>query len=185
MKFWVWCSNIGKLSIYQWNDDKSCMMREYQVRFRERFGVKFSLSIWSRRECEYYIVFTLKYRRQVIYKDIKTDVGQILGALCRRKGIEIIEAECCSDHIHMPVRIPPKCSVSEIAEYPKGKSSLMIFEKHANLKDKYVNRYFWRRGYYVDTVEEYSCDQNVYPETAERRFRIRPNVFSRVYRSVV
>ena len=98
------------------------------------------------------IAFAPKYRRQVIYKDIKADVGQILGSLCRRKGIEIIEAECCPDHIHMLVRIPPKYSVSEIVGYLKGKSSLMIFEKHANLKYKYGNRHFWRRGYYVDTV---------------------------------
>ena len=87
-------------------------------------------------ECKYHIVFAPKYRRQgqVIYKDIKADVGQILGTLCRRKGIEIIEAECCPDHIHMLVRIPPKYSVSEIVGYLKGKNSLMIFEKHANLK---------------------------------------------------
>ena len=103
-------------------------------------------------EYKYHIVFAPKYRRQVIYKDIKADVGQILGTLCRRKGIEIIEAECCSDHIHMLVRIPPKYSVSEIVGYLKGKSSLMIFEKHANLKYKYGNRHFWCRGYYVDTV---------------------------------
>ena len=103
-------------------------------------------------ECKYHIVFAPKYRRQVIYKDIKADVGQILGLLCRRKGIEIIEAECCPDHIHMLVRIPPKYSVSEIVGYLKGKSSLMIFEKHANLKYKYGNSHFWCRGYYVDTV---------------------------------
>lgn len=99
-----------------------------------------------------YPTFCPKYRRQVIYKDIKADVGQILGTLCRRKGIEIIEAECCSNHIHMLVRILPKYSVSEIVGYLKGKSSLMIFEKHANLKYKYGNRHFWCRGYYVDTV---------------------------------
>lgn len=86
------------------------------------------------------------------YKQIRADVGEILGSLCRRKGIEIIEAECCPDHIHMLVRIPPKYSVSEIVGYLKGKSSLMIFEKHANLKYKYGNRHFWCRGYYVDTV---------------------------------
>ena len=106
-------------------------------------------------EYKYHIVFAPKYRRQVIYKDIKADVGQILGSLCRRKGIEIIEAECCPDHIHMLVRIPPKYSVSEIVGYLKGKSSLMIFEKHANLKYKYGNRHFWCRGYYVDTVGRY------------------------------
>ena len=103
-------------------------------------------------ECKYHIVFAPKYRRQVIYKDIRADVGQILGTLCRRKGVEIIEAEACPDHIHMLVRIPPKYSVSEIMGYLKGKSSLMIFEKHANLKYKYGNRHFWCRGYYVDTV---------------------------------
>ena len=92
-------------------------------------------------ECKYHIVFAPKYRRQVIHKQIKADVGQILGTLCRRKGIEIIEAECCLDHIHMLVRIPPKYSVSEIVGYLKGKSSLMIFEKHANLKYKYGNRH--------------------------------------------
>ena len=86
------------------------------------------------------------------YKQIRADVGEILGSLCRRKGIEIIEAECCPDHIHMLVRILPKYSVSEIVGYLKGKSSLMIFERHANLKYKYGNRNFWCRGYYVDTV---------------------------------
>lgn len=94
-------------------------------------------------ECKYHIVFAKKYRRQVIYKNIKADVGQILGTLCKRKRIEIIEAEYCPDHIHMLVRIPPKYSVSEIVGYLKGKSSLMIFEKHANLKYKYGNLHFW------------------------------------------
>ena len=107
-------------------------MREYHVRFRERFGVKFPLSTRPKWECKYHIVFAPKYRRQVIYKDIKADVGQILGTLCRRKGIEIVEAKCCPDHIHMLVRIPPKYSASEIVGYLKGKSWLMIFEKHTN-----------------------------------------------------
>ena len=103
-------------------------------------------------ECKYHLVFAPKYRRQIIYGKIKADVAQILSTLCKRKGIEIIEAECCKDHVHMPVRIPPKYSVSEIMGYLKGKSSLMIFERHANLKYKYGNRHFWCRGYYVDTV---------------------------------
>ena len=103
-------------------------------------------------ECKYHIVFAPKYRRQVIYKNIRADVGQILATLCKRKGIEIIQAEAMPDHIHMLVRIPPKYSVSEVMGYLKGKSSLMIFEKHANLKYKYGNRHFWCRGYYVDTV---------------------------------
>ncbi len=103
-------------------------------------------------ECKYHLVFAPKYRRQIIYGKIKADVAQILSTLCKRKGIEIIEAECSKDHVHMLVRIPPKYSVSEIMGYLKGKSSLMIFEKHANLKYKYGNRHFWCRGYYVDTV---------------------------------
>jgi len=103
-------------------------------------------------ECKYHIVFAAKYRRQIIYGKIKQDIGKILRELCERKGIEIIEAECCKDHVHMFVRIPPKYSVSEIMGYLKGKSSLMIFDRHANLKYKYGNRHFWCRGYYVDTV---------------------------------
>ena len=83
---------------------------------------------------------------------MKVEVGKILRDLCERKGIEIIQAECCVDHIHMFVRIPPKYSVSEIMGYLKGKSSLIIFDRHANLKYKYGNRHFWCRGYYVDTV---------------------------------
>ena len=103
-------------------------------------------------ECKYHIIFAAKYRRQVIYGKIKQDIGKMLRELCERKGIEIIEAECCKDHIHMLVRIPPKYSVSEIVGYLKGKSSLMIFDRFANLKYKYGNRHFWCRGYYVDTV---------------------------------
>ena len=102
--------------------------------------------------CKYHIVFSPKYRRQVIYGKIKKDIGQMLRKLCEYKGIEIIEAEACKDHIHMLVSIPPKYSVSQIMGYLKGKSSLMIFEKYANMKYKYGNRHFWCRGYYVDTV---------------------------------
>ena len=103
-------------------------------------------------ECKYHIVFAPKYRRKAIYKEIRADIGRILSELCKRKGIEIIAAEACADHIHMFKRIPPKYSVSEIMGYLKGKSSLMIFERHASLKYKYGNRHFWCRGYYVDTV---------------------------------
>lgn len=94
-------------------------------------------------ECKYHIVFASKHRRKVIYKQIRADIGHILSELCKRKGIEIIEAEACPDHIYMFVRIPPKYSASEIMGYLKGKSSLMIFEKHADLKYKYGNRHFW------------------------------------------
>ena len=103
-------------------------------------------------ECKYHIVFAPKFRSQVINGKIKKDVANILSTLCKRKGVEIIEAECCRDHIHMLVRIPPSISVSSFMGYLKGKSSLMIFDRHANLKYKYGNRHFWCRGYYVDTV---------------------------------
>ncbi len=97
-------------------------------------------------------MFAPKYRRRVIYGKIRLDIGKILRLLCQRKEVEIIEAECCPDHVHMLVKIPPKYSVSQILGYLKGKSPLMIFDRHANLKYKYGNRYFWCRGYYVDTV---------------------------------
>jgi putative transposase len=103
-------------------------------------------------EYKYHVVFAAKFRRQVIYGRIKTDIGKILRELCDRKQIEIIEAELCKDHVHMLLRIPPKYSVSEIMGYLKGKSSLMIFDRHANMKYRYGNRHFWCRGYYVDTV---------------------------------
>ena len=106
----------------------------------------------SKWRCKYHIVFAPKYRRQIIYGKIKADVGKILRDLCERKGVEIIEAELCPDHVHMLISIPPKYSVSQIMGYLKGKSSLMIFDRHANLKYKYGNRHFWARGYYVDTV---------------------------------
>lgn len=102
--------------------------------------------------CKYHIVFAPKFRRQLIYGKMKSEVGKILRSLCERKEIEIIEAELCPDHIHMLISIPPKYSVSQIMGYLKGKSSLMIFDKFAHMKYKYGNRHFWCRGYYVDTV---------------------------------
>ena len=106
-------------------------------------------TVWN---CKYHIVFAPKYRRQIIYGKIKRELGRILRTLCERKGVEIIEAKACPDHIHMLVSIPPKISVSEFMGYLKGKSSLIIFDQFANLKYKYGNRKFWCRGYYVDTV---------------------------------
>jgi putative transposase len=102
--------------------------------------------------CKYHIVFAPKYRRQVICGQLKKGIGEILRKLCEYKEVEIIEANACRGHIHMYMMIPPKLSVPEFMEYLKGKSSLMIFDRHANLKYKYDNRHFWRRGYYVDTV---------------------------------
>ena len=102
--------------------------------------------------CKYHVVFAPKYRRQVIYGKLKGEIGQILRKLCEQKGIEIIEANACSDHIHMLISIPPKMSVSYAIGYLKGKGSLMIFDRHANMKYRYGNRHFWCRGYFVDTV---------------------------------
>ncbi|WP_294132073.1 IS200/IS605 family transposase [uncultured Clostridium sp.] len=106
----------------------------------------------SKWNCKYHIVFAPKYRRQIIYGKIKADIGAILRKLCDEKGVEIIKANACKDHIHMLVSIPPKLSVSQFMGYLKGKSSLMIFDRHADLKYKYGNRQFWCKGYYIDTV---------------------------------
>lgn len=106
----------------------------------------------TRWNCKYHIVFIPKYRRKEIYGKIRTDIGQILRQLCVYKDVEIIEAHAMSDHIHMMIRIPPKISVSSFMGYLKGKASLMIFERHANLKYKYGNRNFWAKGYFVSTV---------------------------------
>ena len=102
--------------------------------------------------CKYHIVFAPKYRRKIIYGQLKRDIANILSMLCKRKGVKIVEAEVCPDHIHMLVEIPPSISVSSFVGYLKGKSTLMIFERHANLKYKYGNRTFWCRGFYVSTV---------------------------------
>lgn len=102
--------------------------------------------------CKYHIVFTPKYRRKAIYGQYKESIGKILRQLCGYKGIEIVEGHLMPDHIHMLVSIPPKYSVSQFMGYLKGKSSLMIFDKHANLKYKFGNRHFWAEGYYVSTV---------------------------------
>ncbi|HWS30370.1 MAG TPA: IS200/IS605 family transposase [Clostridia bacterium] len=106
----------------------------------------------SKWRCQYHIVFAPKYRGKEIYGKIKTDVGQILRKLCEQKGVEIIEANACPDHIHMLVCVPPSLSVAQFMGYLKGKSALMIFDRHTNLKYKYGNRHFGCRGYYVDTV---------------------------------
>ena len=102
--------------------------------------------------CKYHVVFASKYRRKVFYEEKRIEIGAILRELCRWKGVEIIEAEVCPDHIHMLVSIPPKMSVSGFMGFLKGKSSLMIYQRWGNMKFKYRNRQFWCRGYYVDTV---------------------------------
>ena len=103
-----------------------------------------------RSQC--HIVFAPKFRRQEIYGKIKGDIGKIIRKLCEQKGVEILEAQACPDHIHMLICIPPSLSVAQFMGYLKGERSLMIFDRHANLKYKYGNRHFWCRGYYVDTV---------------------------------
>ena len=120
----------------------------------------------SSYRCEYHIVFAPKYRRKVIYKELRADIGAILRKLCNQMKVEIIEAEACPDHIHMLVSIPPYMSVAQFVGTLKRKSALMIFDRHANLKYKYGNRHFWARGYFVDTVgknermiQEYIRDQ--------------------------
>ena len=106
----------------------------------------------TRWTCKYHIVFAPKYRRKVFYEEKRAEIREILRQLCEWKGVENIEGEVYPDHIHMLVSIPPKMSVSGFMGYLKGKSSLMIYEKYANMKYKYGNRHFWCRGYYVDTV---------------------------------
>ena len=102
--------------------------------------------------CKYHIVFTPKYRRKAIFGQYRESIGQIIRQLCNYKGVEIIEGHLMPDHVHILVSIPPKYSVSQFMGYLKGKSSLMIFDRHANLKYKFGNRHFWAEGYYVSTV---------------------------------
>ena len=106
----------------------------------------------SKWNCKYHIVFAPKYRRKVFYQGKKAAIGKILRQLCDWKGVKILEAEACPDHIHLFVEIPPKMSVSGFMGYLKGKSALMMFERHGNLKYKFGNRHFWSEGYYVSTV---------------------------------
>ena len=131
--------------------------------------------------CKYHIVFTPEYRRQAIYGKIKKDIGAILRKLCEFKGVEIIEASACVDHIHMLVSIPPKIAVSSFMGYLKGKSSLMIFEKHANLKYKYGNRNFWAKGYYVSTVGLNTKVVEEYIRNQEKEDMIQDNLSKKEY----
>lgn len=132
-------------------------------------------------KCKYHIVFAPKYRRKEIYGKLRTDIGKILRMLCQRKEVEIIEAECCVDHIHMLVKIPPKYGVSYIVGYLKGKSSLIIFDRHANLKYKYGNRHFWCRGYYVDTVGKNSKRIEEYVRNQLQEYIIGDNISQKEY----
>ena len=131
-----------------------------------------SHTTWS---CKYHIVFAPKYRRKVFYEEKRLEIGAILRELCRWKGITLLEAEACPDHIHILIEIPPKYSVSSIMGFLKGKSSLMIQERWGNMKYKYRNRQFWCRGYYVDTtgkntskIKEYIANQIKEDQIAEQ-----------------
>ena len=106
----------------------------------------------STYRCEYHIVFAPKYRRKEIYGQLKKDIGEIIRKLCNEKKVEILEANACTDHIYLLVSVPPYISIAQFMGFLKGKSTLMIFDRHANLKYKYGSRHFWCRGYYVDTV---------------------------------
>ena len=126
-------------------------MREYHVRFRERFGVKLPLSTRPKWKCQYHIVFILKYRKKQLYGRLKEDVREIISTLCKYKDVEIVEGAVCPDHVHICVSIPPKLSVSSFMGYLKGKSTLMIYDRHPELQSKW-SKAFWARGYYVATV---------------------------------
>ena len=118
--------------------------------------------------CKYHIVFTPKYRRKVIYNQYRKSLGEIFRRLCSYKGVEIIEGHLMPDHVHMPVSIPPKIRVSSFMGYLKGKSSLMMFDRHTNLKYKFGNRHFWAEGYYVSTVGLNDATVRKYIQDQER-----------------
>lgn len=132
--------------------------------------------------CQYHIVFTPKYRRKAIYNKLRKDIGRYLRRLCDYQGVEIIEANACSDHIHMLVKIPPKLSVSKFMGYLKGKSSLMIFEEHANLKYNYGNRHFWEEGYFVSTVGANKNTIKKYIQEQETEDRILDKISMKEYK---
>jgi len=121
------------------------MMREYHVRFRERFGVKLPLSTRPKWKCQYHIVFIPKYRKKQLYGRLREDVRDIIKILCQYKKVEIVEGAVCADHVHLCVCIPPKISVSDFMGYLKGKSALMIYDKHPELQSKW-SKAFWARG---------------------------------------
>ena len=136
----------------------------------------------TRWNCKYHIVFIPKYRRKEIYGKLRSDIGQIIRQLCSYKGVEIMEAHAMPDHIHMLVRIPPKIAVSNFMGYLKGKSSLMIFERHANLKYKYGNRNFWAKGFFVSTVGLDTNKVQEYIREQEKEDLMQDNLSSKEYK---
>ena len=136
----------------------------------------------TRWNCKYHIVFIPKYRRKEIYGKLRATIGQIIRQLCEYKDVEIIEAHAMSDHIHMLVRIPPKLAVSTFMGYLKGKSSLMIFERHSNLKYKYGNRNFWAKGYFVSTVGLNAETVKEYIKNQEKEDMMQDNLSNKEYK---
>ena len=136
----------------------------------------------TRWNCKYHVVFIPKYRRKEVYGKLRMDIGRIIRQLCEYKGVEIVEAHACSDHIHMLVKIPPKISVSNFMGYLKGKSSLMIFERHANLKYKYGNRNFWAKGYFVSTVGLNAETVKEYIKNQEKEDMMEDNLSTKEYK---
>ncbi|MFG5704624.1 IS200/IS605 family transposase, partial [Enterococcus faecalis] len=130
----------------------------------------------------YHLVFTQKYRRKVIYVQLRRDIGKILRKLCEMKEVEIIEAHAMPDHIHMLVRIPPKLSVSGFMGFLKGRSAVIIHERHANLKYNYGNRSFWSKGYYVSTVGLNQKTIAKYIREQEAEDRVRDSINKREYK---
>ena len=126
-------------------------MGDYHVRFRERLGVRLPLSTRLRWKCQYHIVFIPKYRKKVLYGKLRNDVREIITILCKYKDVEIIDGAVCNDHIHLSVAIPPKISISSFIGYLKGKSTLMVYDRHPELQSKW-DKSFWARGYYVSTI---------------------------------
>lgn len=141
--------SLYKKSPFRYNRVVQALLQERKGDFMAKKNNDLAHTQWM---CKYHIVFTPKYRRKIIYNQLKVDIRDILKQLCSYKGVEIIEGHLMPDHIHMLVSIPPKRSISSFMGYLKGKSALMIFDRHANLKYKFGNRHFWSEGYYVSTV---------------------------------
>ena len=131
--------------------------------------------------CKYHIVFTPKYRRKIIYYQLRADIREIIKDLCKWKGVTIIEGHLMSDHVHLLLSIPPKYAVSDIMGYLKGRSSMMIFERHANLKYKFGSKHFWATGYYVSTVGLNSATVEKYIRDQEKADQIEDRLITKEY----
>ena len=131
--------------------------------------------------CKYHIVFTPKYRRKIIYHQLRADIREIIKDLCKWKGVTIIEGHLMSDHVHLLLSIPPKYAVSNIMGYLKGRSSMMIFERYANLKYKFGNKHFWATGYYVSTVGLNSATVEKYIRDQEKADQIEDRLTTKEY----